>query len=342
MSSIESNLEKIQRHIESVGWATGPDLARMLGISRQAVSAHLRKLISEGKVHKTGSTRAARYFPVGKDTELRRMRRELVVEGLDESVAYEGMAISLNLGRIPDHIETIVNYAFTELLNNVVDHSMSRNCTVDMRVDSARISFSIRDTGVGVFWSIADKFELEDEQAALIELVKGKTTTQPHAHSGEGLFFVSRSADRFLLRSHRLQIEWDREKNDAFVSDQRLLKGTLVEFSIRRNSRTRLEDVFARYAPEEHKFEFQKTRVLVKLMRKDYVSRSEAKRLMFNLDKFSEVELDMRNVTHVGQGFADEIFRVFTGAHPDTDVFASHAGKAASAMIKHSGGRLVD
>jgi hypothetical protein len=57
--------------------------------------------------------------------------------------------------------------------------------------------------------------------------------------------------------------------------------------------------------------------------------------LLHNLDKFSEIELDMRDVTSVGQGFADEVFRVFTSAHPGIVIRTLNAGKAIEAMIRH-------
>jgi hypothetical protein len=97
--------------------------------------------------------------------------------------------------------------------------------------------------------------------------------------------------------------------------------------------------VFSEFAPEEYDFQFRKTRVLVKLLRKDYVSRSEAKRLLHNLDKFAEIELDMRDVQNLGQGFADEVFRVFATAHPDIVIRFVNASDAVSAMIKHASGR---
>jgi hypothetical protein len=105
---------------------------------------------------------------------------------------------------------------------------MAESCAVEVGLDAARVNFTVRDRGIGVFHSIADKFGFPDENAAMIELLKGKTTTQPHAHSGEGIFFVSKAADRFVLRSHRLQIEWDRFRDDIFVSEPRFLEGTLV------------------------------------------------------------------------------------------------------------------
>jgi len=335
MLRTNSTRDAIRLFIEKNGSATGPELADHLEITRQAVSLQLRQLIAAGEVLKAGSTRAARYFPADAAPAARGVKRDLELAGLDESGVYEDLATSLNLSRLPTNVEAIVHYAFTEMLNNAIDHSMTDRCTIEVTVDAAKVSFSVKDGGIGVFRSIAEKFELEDESAAMIELVKGKTTTMPEAHSGEGIFFVSRSADRFILRSHRLQIEWDQGRDDVFVSDPRHVKGTLVQFEIRKDSRRRLDDVFEEFAPEKYDFQFQKTRVLVRLLRKHYVSRSEAKRLLHNLDKFSEIELDMRDVTNVGQGFADEIFRVFASAHPEIQIRAINATKGVDAMLRH-------
>lgn len=330
--------ESIRRIIEEEGSTTGPELAEKLGISRQAVSLHLRRLIAEGHVIKTGSTRSAKYLPADAAPPMRSYRRELSLQGLDEADVYEKTAVMLNLSQLSENVEAIVHYAFTEMLNNAIDHSVSDRCTVDLTIDAAKVQFDVRDRGIGVFHSIAEKFNLADEHDALIELIKGKTTTMPAAHTGEGIFFVSRAADRFVLRSHRLQLERNKRLDDVFVSDRRQLSGTSVRFEILKDSRTRLEDVFAEFAPEEYDYQFEKTRIRVKLLRKTYVSRSEAKRLMHNLDKFSEVELDMRDVESVGQGFADEIFRVFKSAHPETRVAATNASPGVTAMLAHVAG----
>jgi anti-sigma regulatory factor (Ser/Thr protein kinase) len=335
MPKARSTRDAIREYIQENGSATSPELADYLGITRQAVSLHLRQLLASAEILKTGSTRAARYFPLDAAAPGRRVKRDLALRDLDESTVYEDIAITLTLSVLPNNVESIVHYAFTEILNNAIDHSMSDRCKIEVRLDASHLTFTIRDHGIGAFHSIADKFELQDEHAAMIELIKGKTTTQPDAHSGEGIFFVSRTADRFVLRSHRLQIEWDRYRDDVFVSEPRFLKGTLAQFEVRIASRTRLENVFAEFAPEEYDFRFEKTRVLVKLLRREYVSRSEAKRLLHNLDRFSEIELDMRDVVSVGQGFADEIFRVFASAHPGIAIRTVNAGKATEAMIQH-------
>ena len=337
MARHDSRPDLIREFISRNGSVTGPEIADHLGVTRQAVSLHLRKLIAAGVVFKTGSTRGARYFPSDAAPPPRRFKRTLALEGLDESVVYEKLAVTLNLPQLRKNLEPVLRYAFTEMLNNAIDHSKSAQCALETWLDATRMGFSVKDHGIGVFHSIADKFRLEDEHAAMIELIKGKTTTQPHAHSGEGIFFVSRAADRFVLRSHRLQIEWNRDREDVFVSDGRFLKGTLVRFEVGKDSRTRLEDVFGEFAPEKYDFQFQKTRILVKLLRSEYVSRSEAKRLLHNLDKFKEIELDMREVSYVGQGFTDEIFRVYASTHPHIEIRASNTGKAVDAMIRHIG-----
>lgn len=145
-------------------------------------------------------------------------------------------------------------------------------------------------------------------------------------------------ADRLVLRSRRIQIEWSRAKDDVFVSNPRFLPGTAVSFAIDRGSRRRLDEVFGEFAPEEYDFQFQRTKVFVKLLRRDFVSRAEAKRLTANLEKFSEVMLDFRDVKSVGQGFADELFRVFARSHPAVKIATENTTPAVDAMIRHVGG----
>lgn len=258
---------------------------------------------------------------------------------LDEGRVYEDLALQLGLrSQLRPSVEAIVRYAFTEMLNNAIDHSEAHRCRIALRLDSGAASFEVRDAGIGLFHSIASKLNLEDEQAAMLELLKGKTTTMKERHTGEGLFFTSRVADRFLVRSHRIQVEWDRSRNDVFVSARRFLKGTEVRFLVRRGTRRRIEEVFEEFAPKEYDYQFGKTRVHVRLLQTDYVSRSEAKRLLANLEKFREVVLDLTSVRSIGQGFADEVFRVFRASHPDVKILTEGANPAVAAMLRHAGG----
>jgi hypothetical protein len=62
--------------------------------------------------------------------------------------------------------------------------------------------------------------------------------------------------------------------------------------------------------------------------------RSEAKRLMASLERFEEVELDFHGVNLVGQGFADEVFRVWTRTHPGTRVTPVRMSPEIEPMIR--------
>lgn len=300
------------------------------------MSLHLRSLLETHQIVRSGTTRGARYSVSGKAEKPATITRHLPIRDCDEDRVWNQLTAQLRLERVlRPNVVAIVRYAFTEMLNNAIDHSQAERCFIRFRLTPSLVSFDIRDAGVGVFHSIASKHHLPDEETALVELLKGKTTTMPEAHAGEGIFFTSRVGDDFTIRSHRIQIEWKRAKQDVFVSQQRYVTGTTVHFTVHRSAKHKLEEVFGEFAPAEYDFQFEKTRVFVKLLRRDYVSRSEAKRLLANLEKFREISLDFREVRSVGQGFADEVFRVFADRHPGIVILPEHASPAVLAMIKH-------
>ena len=329
---------RILEYLAGRDQASGRELREELGISRQALHAHLRRLILAGKVVKSGSTRAARYSLPSRSVAPATATREPRLEGLDENAVYEGIALQLNLSSsVPANVEAILRYGFTEMLNNAIEHSESATARIRFDLQPSLVSFEIRDLGIGVFASIASRLRLDSEETAMVELLKGRTTTRPEAHTGEGIFFTARAADRFILRSHRIEVEWSASDDDVFVSRKRLIRGTNVRFLIRRTSRRRLEDVFGRFAPADFDYRFEKTRLYVKLLHTRYVSRSEARRLLANAEKFREIVLDFRNVESVGQGFADEVFRVFATRHPGIELRPENTNPVLEAMFRHVG-----
>jgi len=316
--------------------ATGTELRSLLGVSRQDLSVRIRGLVDAGKVVRSGAARGARYMLRDRAPPATVVSRVVRTRGLDEARVWGELATGLNLRRaLRSNVEAIAHYAFTEMLNNAIEHSEADRCSLRFGLEPGMLAFEIRDPGIGAFHSIASKLRLEGEHAALVELLKGRTTTMREAHTGEDIFFTSRVADRFVLRSHRIQVEWRRFKNDVFVSNPRFLKGTVVSFAVQRDSRLLLDKVFGEFAPEEYDFRFRKTKMLVKLLQREFVSRSEARRLVANLEKFSEIVLDFGDVKSVGQGFADEVFRVFAGRHPATKIIVENASLAVDAMIRH-------
>ena len=331
--------ESILAFLKNQGSSGSKTLGAHLGISRQALNLHLNRLIDAGKIVRTGATRNARYSLPGHHPPPKQYGGEFFTEGLDESQVFQRLALSQNLSHsLNPNAETVFQYVFTELLNNAIDHSESRKVRVSAVLDARTVKAAISDNGIGIFSSIAQKLGFPDEHDALLQLVKGKTTTMPEAHSGEGIFFSSKAASVLVIRSHRIQVEWNKKLKDVFVSNRRHVKGTHVQIEVRRDSRTRLADIFNEFAPQEFDFQFSKSRVQVKLLGNKYISRSEARRLIVNLEKFKLIELDFKNVESVGQGFADEVFRVFTVSHPDTIVQAVNTSPAVGAMILHAKG----
>lgn len=313
--------QEILAAVRKSGGVSGAGLARTLGITRQAVNHHLQNLTRRGLICKAGVTRGAKYRICSKGrgvgTSANTFARSYRVAGLAEDKVFEEVSSFLVLKRRLSSaaIETY-HYAFTEMLNNAIDHSGAKTVRVEAMLDAYDCSFLMRDHGVGVFRSIVRKFGLADERQAVAELLKGKTTTMSEKHSGEGIFFTSKAGEWFSLRSHATELVVDNTLPDAFVGRIGQLAGTEVRFRIKRRARRRLSALFSEYAPEEFGFEFARTRIMVRLYRDAYVSRSEAKRLLAGLDRFREVVLDFDRVRSVGQGFADEVFRVFRASHP--------------------------
>lgn len=331
------NRDLILESILERGQMTGPELAELLGVSRQAVNKHLRALILDGKVAKHGVTRGAVYRPAGRDEPTERRRRGTYpLKGLEEDRVFLESSRSLGLRSVlSENAWEILSYAFTEMLNNAIEHSRSEKCDVIVTVDQYAASFVVRDFGIGIYHSIKAKFGLIDENEAVGQLVKGKTTTMKERHSGEGVFFTSKCADRMTIRSHSIELVFDNPEKDIVIHEKRFLKGTEVRFEIRRRSRRKLNRVFTEFAPEEFGYQFEATWVLVKLFQKEYVSRSEARRLMTGLHRFKKIRLDFRGVKSIGQAFADEVFRVFPSKHPDIEIETENLSRALRTMILH-------
>ena len=315
---------KILELLSSGEFLSGAEIARQLKITRQAVNSHMKALIRSGKVVKIGKTRKARYC-LKKFTETifneKKIKYILQTKGLAEDYVFQRASLELNLkSELNANSYEIVNYAFSEMLNNAIDHSFSEKCIVEMFLDFSDVRFIIRDFGIGVFESIMKKYGSPDEGAAAFELTKGKITTQPERHTGEGIFFTSRVADFFSLRSHRIELTFDNVRKDVFFERKKFIKGTKVTFSVSRQTSKKLSDVFSRFAPEEFDYQFSESEVYVRLLSERYVSRSIARRLLANLNKFKRITIDMKGVNVISRGFIDEITRVFKTQNPGVEI----------------------
>lgn len=149
----------------------------------------------------------------------------------------------------------------------------------------------LKRIGEGIFLKIQHALNLYDPREAILELAKGKFTTDPARHSGEGIFFSSKVFDAFDIRSGRLYFTHDTDQTDILIERSIDAPGTLVFMQLDNDSPRTTREVFDKFAaPEE--FTFAKTLVPVRLAQHEgekLVSRSQAKRLTMCFEKFQTV-----------------------------------------------------
>ncbi|MDQ2914117.1 MAG: DUF4325 domain-containing protein [Chloroflexota bacterium] len=218
-------------------------------------------------------------------------------------------------------------------MNNAIEHSESIGVIARVTEDGKTIAFDVEDEGIGIFEHVMQTRGLRTPFEAIAELQKGKVTTAPKGHSGEGLFFTSKMADRMFVESGSTRWAIDGLRDDQAVETSPKRVGTRVHFEIARDSARTTTEVFGAFTDED--LAFSRTRPSIRLFREgaEIVSRSEAKRLLAGLEKFKEVELDFRDVRGIGQGFADEVFRVWQQEHPSVRLTVANAGSAVQFMI---------
>ncbi len=328
--------ERIFQIIKKHDGISASDIAKQIGITRQAVIKHINKLINEEKIIKYGNTKGSKFYIFNKSPQKIKLSKIYKNDNLYEDKIFNEFVILLNIRKyITNNTYNILNYAFTELLNNAIEHSKSNQIKINMIIDNVNTKFIIQDFGIGIFYSIYKKFKLEDEENAIIELMKGKKTTMPDKHSGEGIFFTSKVCDIMTIRSHSIELIFDNIKKDVFLKKNRFIKGTIVSFQIKNHSNRSLVKIFNKYSPEEYNYTFSKTQLKLKLLKNNFISRSEAKRLLVGLEKFNEIRIDFKNVDYVGQGFIDEIFRVFKQRYSNKKIVPINTNKLIQNMIEH-------
>ena len=257
--------------------------------------------------------------------------RSVPLAGQEEHEIWAEVVAELQLDRSTRAVR-VLTYAFTEMLNNAIDHSGATHAEVSVWASPDRLAFAVRDDGVGVFPRLRAGLGLEDDFASIQELTKGRRTTAPDRHTGEGIFFSSKAVDLFQLTSAGLRWTVDNIRADVAVGDAPHRAGTLVYSEIGLDTTRELHQLFQEFTVD---FEFVRTRPAVKLfgLGMAFVSRSEARRLLDGLDEFTEVEVDFNGVTDVGQGFVDELLRVWPTAHPGKRVIPVNMGEAVEFMV---------
>lgn len=310
-----------------------PEISEKHGITTASVYKMLSSLAENGviEINKSGRNNIYRL-------KTKRHRFSYKIKSRDEDSVFKS-DISPLLKTLPEIPFKNIGYAFTEIFNNANEHSEGTTVNVMVSRSPVDCTIIISDDGVGIFKKIQDALSLEEEKYAVLELAKGKFTSEPKSHSGEGIFFSSKATDLFAIVSHGIEFLSSSSVDPLLIEKRSTGKGTTVLLKINDRHSESLGDVFNKYTQAPDDYGFSKTVVPVRLLeykedRPTFVSRSQAKRLLARFDKFNVICLDFDGVDEIGQGFADEIFRVFRNEHPDCKINTINTNENVLAMIK--------
>jgi anti-sigma regulatory factor (Ser/Thr protein kinase) len=325
---ILDNVEKHPRDVASLA-------AQEFSITRQAVNKHIQHLVEQKALIVRGSTRSKSYqlHPLIEWTKTYGLSNKL-----EEDVVWDSDIKSLVI-ELPDNVRDIWLYGFTEMLNNAIEHSSGKAVVIQLKKTAIDTQITIIDDGEGIFKKIQKALQLHDERHAVLELAKGKLTTDPDRHSGQGIFFTSRMFDRFAILSGNVYFSHEFNKaEDWILEGDGYQSGTTVFMKLNNNTSRTSKQIFDNFSSGDD-YAFTKTVVPVRLAQygdEKLVSRSQAKRLLAGVDRFKVVVFDFSGVDAVGQAFADEVFRVFKKQHPEIQLMSLDASQDVAQMISRA------
>jgi anti-sigma regulatory factor (Ser/Thr protein kinase) len=272
------------------------------------------------------------------------MQESTIIHKLDQPTKLQEDRIFYNeimplLQGIPINVMQIMEYASAEMINNVIDHSEGQTLEILVKRNLKKACIIITDDGIGIFNKIQRNLDLQTPQQSILELCKGKFTSDPKAHTGEGIFFTSRMVDTFNIISYGLFFS-GHDGGDFIIERNTVddVKGTAVVLEMDLHTKRTAKEVFDTYADPDVEPGFFRTCIPVRLMSIEggqLVSRSQAKRMMSRVDRFLDVILDFESVDMIGQAFADEIFRVFQSSHKDVLIRTINTNESVSKMIRY-------
>lgn len=341
-SKVRDQSEKVRRfileHLDRHGSDITARTAAKFAISRQAVAKHLARLREQGLVVMEGTTRVPHY-------RLACLSSQAFCYAVDATLAEDlvwSRDIKPALGELADNVLNLWHHGFTEMFNNAIDHAGGRTIRVGLEKTAISVSLVVQDDGIGIFRKIQGELDLLDERHALFELSKGKLTTDPSNHSGEGIFFTSRMFDKFDILSGGVYFNHNLTRTDDWLLERKTPEpGTAVFMELQSHTTRTTKKVFDEFSSGED-YGFTKTIVPVELAKygaDELVSRSQAKRVLARVHLFEKVVFDFRGVTLIGQAFADQIFRVFANEHPAIEMMFINAKQDIKEMILRAQGK---
>jgi len=318
-------LEKISQKVPSVS----KTVAEAFDVNPSTVHTYINELVEEQAIRKL---KRNEYELVTNEFsyELKRSAGELE----DDTYAFR-FCLSRHITGFAENVKNIWSYAFSEMINNVMDHSQAEKVSITVMQNYMVTKVLIHDNGIGIFRKIQEYFDLETLEDAICELVKGKLTTDKANHSGEGIFFSSKLMDDFYIASSG-KIFTTNKYDDSSILDltTEAAEGTCVFMALSNFSNKNAKDIFDTFANGDGVFD--KTKIPLKNIFDDSpVSRSQAKRVCNRLDSFKEVIVDFEGISWMGQGFAHQLFVVFAKEHPEIRLTPVNMNEDITKMYNH-------
>ncbi|MBQ3280650.1 DUF4325 domain-containing protein [Candidatus Saccharibacteria bacterium] len=304
---------------------------------RTYVSRLLSQLVAEKRIRREKQGRNVIYFV--SDVVIG-LEENLKLKGLHEDEIWAKLRKTTTfLNDISEQAENILYFAFTEMLNNAIDHSHSGVGYAKIWLEDNKLKFIVKDSGIGVFKNVMAEKHLASETEAIQEIVKGKLTTAARRHSGEGIFWTSKIADKFILKSYKYELVVDNNIEDYTIKKlEKNLIGTEVYFEISKNTSKSIRKIFRDYTFDTEHLTLDTTAIPINLYSEGdiWISRSQAKKVLAGLDKYKKIIFNFAGVEVIGQAFADEIFRVFNIEHPDIILEPINMSDSVKLMVSHA------
>ncbi len=318
-------LEKIDQKDPAVSKA----VAECFSVNQNTIHTYINELVSNQVIRRVKRGQ----YELLKSVYKFRLKRS--AGDLDSDIAAYDHCLLDHIKHLGENVRSIWGYAFSEMINNVMDHSTAENVEVIIEQDYLNTTAIILDDGIGIFKKIKEHFHFATLDEAISELFKGKLTTDAENHSGEGIFFSSKLMDDFYIISDGKVFSNNKFDNSKILNyTESEFKGTCVWMRLSNYTNKKPQDVFDAYADTDGGF--TKTRIPLKnIFDSSPVSRSQAKRICNRLEQFEEVLLDFEGIGWMGQGFAHQLFVVFAKGHPDIRLIPINMNEDVTKMYVH-------
>lgn len=330
------DLASVTPWITALAQAHPRDLSRALaeraGIGLARARTLLRQLTELGWLVREGTPQR----PVYRPGMLREVVQRYALDGLTEDRPWR-LDFAPHF-QLPAPVAELVQHAFTELLNNAIDHSEGTQVTVSLRQTPTQVQLLVADNGRGLFDKIREGFSIDDPADAVLELSKGRLTSAPDRHTGRGLFYIARLADVLDLQANAVTFqhrEWDARR---WVRGRPARHpGSAIYLAILLDTTRTLDQVLRSASLDGQGYGLEQTSLPLRLITGPEValeSRSQARRVAARLERFRRAELDFSGIDRIGHGFADELFRVYARSHAEVQLDVRNAAEPVRRMIE--------